>query len=81
MLTADQKIRYRSSELESFVAARVIGFIVAAKNATGLEMAELLVRHAERMQSISMGIKLPAAFAIYRNGPPVPLTIRRSRGR
>lgn len=79
VLTGDQRIRYRTGELEAFVLSKVIGFVVTAGNATGPDIAALIVKHAKRMQRIAFGEKPPAAFAITRDGPPKPLSLRRAR--
>jgi len=79
VLTADQRIRYRAGEWEAFVAGKVIGFVVASRNASGSENAALLVKHAARMQRIAIGQRPPAAFVIHRDGPPKPLPIGRRR--
>ena len=80
VLTRDQQIRYRQSELESIIAAKVMAFIVAAHDATGQEVAALIVKHAARMLRIATGQKPPAAYAIHRNGPPMRLPLGRSGG-
>ena len=63
-LTKDKNIRYRTAELESIRrnAARII--VIRAKNATGLDIAELLVKGRRRIARFAAKTAVPFVAAI-----------------
>ena len=63
-LTKDKNIRYRTAELESIRrnAARII--VIRAKNATGLDIAELLVNGRRRIARFAAKTAAPFVAAI-----------------
>ena len=67
-LTKDKNIRYRTAELESIMrnAARVI--VIRARNATGSDIAELLVKGRHRIARFAARTPAPFVAAIDRSG-------------
>ena len=63
-LTKDKNIRYRTAELESIRrnAARII--VIRAKNATGSDIAELLVKGRRRIARVAVKTAAPFVAAI-----------------
>lgn len=60
VITKDTRIRYRPLELAAVSAAEARLFVLTAGNASGSEMAEILVMHLAKMKRIS--IREPAPF-------------------
>lgn len=67
-VTKDKNIRYRIGEINAikFFKARVI--VVRAKNATGSDIAELLVCYYERVRRFSLRTPAPFVAGIDRSG-------------
>ena len=67
-LTKDKNIRYRTAELDSIMrnAARVI--VIRARNATGSDIAELLVKGRHRIARFAARTPAPFVAAIDRSG-------------
>ena len=66
-LTKDKNIRYRTGELNAIVKHRARVIVVRAKNATGPDIADLVVKYHDRLR------RFPA-----RNAPPFVAGIDRS---
>ena len=68
VLTKDKNIRYRHAQLASIKknATRII--VIRAKNATGLEIAELLLKGKNRIYRFHSSEDAPLIAAIYRDG-------------
>ena len=68
MLTKDKNIRYRHAQLASIKknATRII--VIRAKNATGLEIAELLLKGKNRIYRFHSSEDAPLIAVIYRDG-------------
>ena len=66
-LTKDKNIRYRTAEIESIRknAARII--VIRARNATGSEIAEILVKGKRRIARFLGKTPAPFVAAIYRS--------------
>ncbi|MDE0166995.1 MAG: hypothetical protein OXH92_10855 [Bryobacterales bacterium] len=71
-LTKDKNIRYRAAELESMKrnAARVI--VIRARNATGEDIGELLVKGRHRIARFAATTTAPFVAAIDRSGKVRP---------
>ena len=71
-LTKDKNIRYRFTEVDSIMrhSARVI--VIRAKNATGLEIAELLARGKNRIALFAAKTPSPFVARIDRRGSVRP---------
>ena len=67
-LTKDRHLRHRTAEIRSVVenAARLI--VIRAKNTTGPEIAELLVRGRRQIARFTAKREAPFVAAIYRDG-------------
>ena len=67
-LTKDRNLRYRTAEIKSVAqhAARII--VIRAKNATGSDIAELLVKGRPQIARFAAKQNAPFVAAIYRNG-------------
>lgn len=67
-VTKDKNIRYRAGELASIRqhSARVL--VVRAKNATGADIADLLVAGRRRIAGFTARTTAPFVAAIYRGG-------------
>lgn len=67
-ITKDKNIRYRTAELAAVVeyGARVV--VVRAKNATGTEIADLLVKFHARLQNFANRTPAPFVAGIDRGG-------------
>ena len=67
-LTKDKNILYRAAEINSIkkYSARVI--VVRAKETTGLEIAEMLVKRERKIVSLAKKTAAPFVAGIYRNG-------------
>ena len=67
-LTKDKHIRYRTAEIKTIkdYNARVI--VIRAKNLTGPELAEVLVKYHSRIQSFIAREKAPLIAGINRSG-------------
>ncbi len=67
-LTKDNNLRYRTAEINSVVqnAARVI--VIRAKNATGSDIADLLVKGRRQIARFAAKQDAPFVAAIYRDG-------------
>lgn len=67
-LTKDKNIRYRYAELESIKVhgARVV--VIRAKNVTGADLAILLVRYYQKIQTFAARHSAPFVAGLDRNG-------------
>lgn len=75
VITRDKMIRRRQNELEAMCVAKVVAFVVTAGNATGEEIAAILVKHADRMVALAKGARPPAVFSLSRSEAPMPLPL------
>ena len=67
-ITEDKNIRYRSGELLAIQKSNARVIVLRAKNTTGDEKAELLVKYAKRIQKFSDKNNAPFVAGIDRNG-------------
>lgn len=67
-ITKDKNVRYRTAELEAIRrhSARVI--VIRMKNATGSEIAEVLVKGRQRMARFASKTPAPFVAGIYKSG-------------
>ena len=67
-VTKDKRIRYRTAEISTIMehGARVI--VIRAKNQTGAEIAEILVKYHSRIQRFVVREKAPFIAGINRSG-------------
>lgn len=67
-LTKDKNIRYRHAEFQAIeeYGARVV--VVRAKNLVGKELAELVVKHYERIQQFALLSQAPFVAGLDRSG-------------
>jgi len=66
IITKDRRIRYRPLELAAVREAKARLFVLTAGNATGSEMADILVGHLPRMQRIVNGQEPPFVARVSR---------------
>jgi hypothetical protein len=66
-LTKDHNIRYRTAEIESIGRNRARIVVIRARNATGPEIAEILVKGRHRIARFAAKTPAPFVGAIYRN--------------
>lgn len=76
VLTQDQQIRYRATELQALLAAGVIAFVVVATGANGAELGALLVRALRRMRAIAAAEARPAVYVVRRDAKPIRVRLR-----
>lgn len=67
-VTKDKNIRYRTAELAAVVKYEARVFVVRAKNATGTEIADLLVNYHARLQNFAIRTPAPFVAGIDRSG-------------
>ena len=67
-VTKDKNIRYRSAEIDTIMAYRARVIVIRAKNATGQDIAELLVSHHRRLKRYSEATPAPFVAGIDRSG-------------
>ena len=74
-ITKDKNIRYRSAELDAIRrhSARVI--VIRMKNATGPEIAEVLVKAKNRISLFAARTPAPFVAGIYKSGTIQPYDI------
>ena len=67
-ITKDKNVRYRTAELEAIRrhSARII--VIRMKNATGSEIAEVLVKGRQRMARFALTKPAPFVAGIYKSG-------------
>lgn len=70
VLSKDNRIRYRLNEISALRSAKVLAFILVAKNATGEEMAQIYLKAYKRMCMLADGEKRPSIFTVGRDGKP-----------
>jgi hypothetical protein len=68
VLTKDDRIRYRSTELAAVVSAKVALFALASGNLNGEEMAQAFVAALPRMSRLLAKHRLPLIAKVTRNG-------------
>ncbi len=67
-ITKDKNIRYRVGEIEAIRAHGARVFVVRAKNATGSDIADVLVAHLEALKRYVMRMPAPFVAGIDRSG-------------
>jgi hypothetical protein len=67
VLTKDEKIRYRPSELQALRVAASRAFIVIAGNLRGADTAALLLRAMPRIVAVVRDTKGPFIYYVYKN--------------
>lgn len=67
-LTKDKNIRYRYAEIEAIKKHRARVMVIRAKNATGPEIAEIVIRFARRIQRFAKRHGTPLVAGIDRSG-------------
>ncbi len=67
-ITEDKNIRYRSGELLAIRNENTRVIVLRAKNTTGEDKADLLVKYAERIQDYAQKNDAPFVAGIDRNG-------------
>lgn len=67
-LTKDKNIRYRFAEIEAIKKHKARVVVIRAKNATGAELAEILVKSLQRIQRFAHGTAAPFVAGIDRSG-------------
>ena len=67
-LTKDKNIRYRFAELDAIKTHKARVVVIRAKNVTGNELGELVVKHYEKIQRFSSIHKAPFVAGIERAG-------------
>ncbi len=67
-LTKDKNIRYRYAELDAVNTHRARVVVIRAKNVTGNELAELVVKHHGKIQRFSLTHAAPFVAGIDRAG-------------
>lgn len=68
VLTKDDRIRYRATELTAVVSARVALFALASGNLTGEEMAQAFVAALPRMARVLATQRPPFVAKVTRSG-------------
>jgi hypothetical protein len=66
VLTQDQHIRYRATELRALTEAGVLAFVIVAAGATGAELGGLLGRALRRMSAVTASAQRPAVYLLRR---------------
>jgi hypothetical protein len=67
-ITKDKNIRYRAAELDAIREYDAKVFVVRAKNATGQEIADILIKANARIQSFAQTHQAPFVAGIDRSG-------------
>lgn len=67
-LTKDKNIRYRHAEIGAIKRHRARVLVIRAKNATGQEIAEILIKFAGRIQSFARRSRSPFIAGLDRSG-------------
>ena len=67
-LTKDKNIRYRHGEIEVIKKHRARVLVIRAKNATGEEIAEILIKFAGRISSFARRSGSPFIAGLDRSG-------------
>ena len=67
-ITKDKHIRYRYAELDAIKAHHARVVVIRAKNLTGRELAELLVRHFLKIQNFAAQNTTPFVAGLDRSG-------------
>lgn len=67
-LTKDKHLRYRTAEIQSVVRHNARIFVIRAKNSTGEEIADLLVKGRHQIARFTAKRSAPFVAAIYRQG-------------
>ena len=67
-VTRDKNVRYRAAELASIRTHSARVLVVRTKNATGLDIAALLVAGRRRIARFAQSTPAPFVAAIYRSG-------------
>ena len=71
ILTRDDRIRRRPIEREALLIPGARSFVLTAGNMTGQEMANLFIRHVNRIQRIAKNEKPPFIARVTRDGVKV----------
>lgn len=71
-VTKDKNIRYRAGEIQSIRTHQVRVIVVRAKNATASEIAELLLKGANRIANVVARTEAPFVAGIDRSGRVTP---------
>lgn len=69
-ITKDKNIRYRTGELRAIKDHSAMVLVVRAKNATGQDIAEILIKAQRRVQRFARKHKPPFVAGIDRSGRP-----------
>ena len=67
-VTKDKRIRYRSAEISTIKEYRARVIVIRAKNQTGTELAEILLKYHSRIQKFVTREKAPFIAGINRSG-------------
>lgn len=67
-LTKDKNIRYRHAELDAIKVHKARVVVIRAKNVTGNELADLIVKHYGKIQKFASAHKAPFVAGIDRAG-------------
>ena len=76
VLTRDQHIRRRPSDLDAFQTHKVIVFVLAAGNASATDTAELVTRLYDKIQRLAAQAKPPVMYSITRSGIGKPIKFK-----
>ena len=67
-ITKDKNIRYRAFEIGAIKQHSAMIVVIRAKNTTGKDMAEILVKAKSKLQKFAFEHKPPFVIGIYRSG-------------
>ena len=67
VLTKDERIRYRPTELSALLSARLRAFIVICGNLKGSDTADILVRAMPRIHAVLSSRKGPFIYYVYKD--------------
>lgn len=67
-VTKDKNIRYRIAEIEAIRSCGARVLVVRAKNATGNDIADLLIAHLEKVAMYARTVPAPFVIGIDRSG-------------